>query len=176
MLGRLLIVAGPLMIAGLQPEWRPVDQGVDDVAPDRVSQRQVQVDQRAPSGFDRVYEIVGPDGKRSFVRVSGAVYALFDQSWYEDSGIAIVPPGTRFGIGTPPALTAASTERSPAPNAVSLRADGSIPRSPDRAPRSEAYSVGVPSIFGNELYRRVRITQLLHAAMKPETSSSQYAR
>lgn len=157
-----------------QPELRPIDAGTEDVSVNSQSRLVPRVDQRLPVGWDQIFELTKPNGERVFIRRSGNLYAEFEQSVYAESGNPDVPPGTVFRIGDPTA--SASYEVAAAPNRVSL----AVPTGPSAAtePRttapvpggSTASAVGPPSIIGNELYRQVRISQLLLATVKPETS------
>lgn len=137
-----------------------------DIAPDRLSQRRIEVERRLPSGFEQVYELTAPDGTTTLVRIAGGVYVTFDRSQYDPrSGEAIIPAGATFIIGSP--IETAAVTPSPAPNRVNLRPGAAQP------PPSVPERVGVPSIAGNELYRRVRVTQLLFSIMKPVARASE---
>ncbi|MEM9165925.1 MAG: hypothetical protein AAGB48_02750 [Planctomycetota bacterium] len=170
MMPRSIAVPAVLALLGAgaaQAQLRPVEAGIEDVSPIGTSERIQPLDARDPIGFERVYEISRPDGTRSFVRVSGALYAEFDHAWYNPLGEAVVPAGTRFTIGRPPADLAAPSEPAPrlAPNAVSLRAEPGRPTGEPRPSDRPVFSVGEPSIVDNELYRRIRITELLQATL-----------
>ncbi len=81
----------------------PVEQGIGDADPLRMSLRVPSGDLQQGVAFEQVYQ--GPDGM--FYRVSGALYAQFDRSIYVPTawGAApVIPPGTIFYIGTPPSL------------------------------------------------------------------------
>ncbi|MEL6795442.1 MAG: hypothetical protein AAFO89_01325 [Planctomycetota bacterium] len=159
----------------VQPELRAIDAGTSDVSVNSESRLVPRVDQRKPLGFDQVFELTKPNGERVFVRRSGNLYAEFSRSVYTASGSPDVPPGTVFRIGDP--IAEDTTEVAPAANrvslAVSMRADddGRGARSTrGTGAGSAALPVGAPSIVGNELYRQLRISQLLMSTVKPETS------
>ena len=87
------------------PALTPVEQGVGDVDPLQVSLRAPTGDLQQDVAFEQVY--VGPDGK--FYRVSGALYAQFEQSIYVSTGwgaAPVIPPGAVFFIGAPQQLIA----------------------------------------------------------------------
>ncbi|MEM7628533.1 MAG: hypothetical protein AAF356_03825 [Planctomycetota bacterium] len=91
-------------VASAQDELELVDQGLSDVGPLGTSLRQVPLDLRLPSGFDRVYELPGRSisGERRFARFDGGVAALFARSDYlatANGPLALIPPGTVFVIG-----------------------------------------------------------------------------
>jgi len=75
-----------------------VDAGREDVGPLATSLRADPVDQRLPTGFDRVYRV--PGSESLFMRGNGALFAVFEESVYRRSG-AVLPPGTVFHIGMP---------------------------------------------------------------------------
>jgi hypothetical protein len=168
------MVALSLVIAG-QPELRPVDAGTEDVSVNSTSRLLPRVDQRKPVGFDQVYEMTKPDGRRVFIRMSGDIYAEFDRSVYTADGETAVPPGTVFKFGSPtdpdPEITPPATNRVDysAPTRVSTSVAGA---GSDAVTRSSAaaIAVGEASIVENELYRRVRISQLLFGLLKPGAS------
>lgn len=151
-----------------QPELRPVDAGTEDTSVNRLSGLVPRIEQRSPTGFDQVYEMIKPGGERVFVRISGGVYAEFDRSVYSFDGETEVPPGTVFRIGRPgqsPAITPVA-----ASNRVDLSADAGGAEASDlpltASGASTASAIGEPSIMGNELYRSVRISQLLFSTVK----------
>lgn len=75
-----------------------VDAGREDVGPLATSLRADPVDQRLPTGFDRVYRV--PGSESLLMRGNGALFAVFEESVYRRSG-AVLPPGTVFHIGMP---------------------------------------------------------------------------
>jgi hypothetical protein len=81
---------------------RPVDQMVEDVGALSTSFRELQVQLRHPLGFDSVYHV--PGRSDLYMRASGGLYAVFDQSAYArgEKGVrAVIPAGTTFYIGMP---------------------------------------------------------------------------
>lgn len=92
-----------------------MEQTIGDVDPLRRGSRLVPLDLRTPSNFDRVYRIPGAargipadpfgasaGGGDRFVRISGAVTAVFPRSEYTPTrgGLAAeIPAGTVFHIG-----------------------------------------------------------------------------
>lgn len=169
-----MMLAVLVLSFAVQPELRAIDAGTSDVSVNSESRLVPRVDQRKPLGFDQVFELTKPNGERVFVRRSGNLYAEFSQSVYTASGSPDIPPGTVFRIGDP--IAEDTTEVAPAANrvslAVSMRADdgGDALATRRTAEGSAAVAVGPPSIVGNELYRQLRISQLLMATVKPEAS------
>ncbi len=99
---------GTVVIRGVP--MRPVEAGLADVGPLSTSQRLMRADLRAPTGFERVYQVEGAVGPFSnlrpsyFVRMDAGVTAVFPTSIYSESqrGLeAAIPPGTIFSIGGP---------------------------------------------------------------------------
>ncbi len=168
MLALCLIITAALA----QPELRLIDAGTSDVSVNSESRLLPRLDQRKPVGFNQIYEMIKPSGERVFIRISGNTFAEFERSVYNASGGVEVSPGTVFRTGNP--LAEQPTEVAPAPNRVSLAANSAPTRSdPARVYPSSgtvAQAVGEPSIIGNELYRRVRVSQLLLATVKPQVS------
>ncbi len=168
-----MLVAIVLSIV-VQPELRPIDAGTEDVSVNSQSRLLPRVDQRLPFDFDQVFELIKPNGERVFIRRSGNLYAEFERSVYSASGSPDVPPGTVFRIGDPTQQD--TTEVAPAANRVSLAAPTRAVPTPQQSTgqRREgevvAAAVGEPSIVGNELYRQIRISQLLLGTLKPATS------
>lgn len=158
-----------------QPGLRTVEEGIDDASPLARSTRLVQRDLRKPIDFERVYELTSPDGKVSYVRIDGGLAAVFPQSVYNNRGDAPYPPGLVFHIGTEGLLASArDSEVRPteAPNRLDTRIDRAAPQrtatepEPAEAPRPKAIP-GPPEIITNEIYRRLRIAQLLASAIEP---------
>jgi hypothetical protein len=161
-----MLCAVAVVAIALQPGLRPIEAGVGDVAPDRLSQRRIEVEQRIPTGFEQIYELTTPDGSTTLVRIAGGVYVTFDRSQYDArSGEALIPAGATFIIGSP--VRGLSQTPAQAPNRVNLRPRTSEPSSPSPS------SIGPPSIAGNELYRRIRVTQLLFSILKPRNEASE---
>lgn len=101
----------------------PVDQNVSDVSPLQTSLIRLEPDHGWASGFERVYESPLFPGK--FIRIHGAVWALFPKSEYvesDDGLLPVVPAATEFFIGPPPVAGVAGTFDAPPSNYVSLLA------------------------------------------------------
>lgn len=81
-----------------RPRLEIVDAGREDVGPLGTSLRSDPVDQRLPTGFERVYRV--PGSSTLLMRGNGALFAVFEESVYRRSGAAL-PPGTVFHIGMP---------------------------------------------------------------------------
>lgn len=103
--------------ADLLTEPRLLDQGINDIGPLGTSLRQVPLDLRVPSGFDRVYELPGlPGAEPTFARFDGGVAALFSRSDYAATAngpLALIPPGTVFVIGGTDELLGVDDNRRP---------------------------------------------------------------
>lgn len=91
-------VSGTAAAGPTRPRLDIVDAGREDVGPLATSLRADPVDQRLPTGFDRVYRV--PGSEALLMRGNGALFAVFDESVYRRSGAAL-PPGTVFHIGMP---------------------------------------------------------------------------
>lgn len=167
-----------------QPEARVIDQGVEDISPIATSSRIAPKDFRKPTGFEKVYEITTPDGKTVYARIDNGIAAVFTRSDYSARGEALIPPNTVFHIGTSEILAshaAPMVSARAAPNRVDTRvqtdpaaskqaqAQSSPPsnQSAEPAAASPEAVPGPPSIVTNEIYRRLRITQLLQDAAEP---------
>lgn len=96
----------PLAVHETEPQWvdlRVVDQRVEDTGVLSQSLRLVNPGLQQSNDFGRVYEVPGDDGR--FMRVEGALHAVFPQSEYSSqSDQAVIPPGTVFYIGEPSLL------------------------------------------------------------------------
>lgn len=180
-----LMTALLLLTPAIQPELRPVQEGFEDVSPLAASSRLEPIDLRRPTGFEQVYEITTPTGEKAFVRIDNGLVAIFDRSDYlAGTNQAFIPPNTRFHIGThdltsrtdPTIETTTASGRIDrrVSRRVSNRAGG--PQTPALAPqeasepeaRTPVTGVpGPPSIVTNEIYRRIRLTQLLQNAIDP---------
>lgn len=171
-----------------QPELKPVEEGFEDVSPLASPNRLEPIDLRRPSGFEQVYEITTPTGEKAFVRIDNGLVAIFDRSDYlAGTNKAFIPPNTRFRIGTQ-GLTARSDqtiESTPASGRIDRRASNRVPNRPagrrttqqqtEQAQEAETQEAsdpsvaaveGPPSIVTNEIYRRLRLTQLLLEAIE----------
>ncbi|MEM7227353.1 MAG: hypothetical protein AAF432_00915 [Planctomycetota bacterium] len=109
---------------------RPIEQGIGDVGPGATSLRLLETGLQLPSGFSDVYE--SPiDGQ--FMRVDGALHAVFPRSRYVETGrgqlIATVPDGTVYYIGRPEATESDETdiERPAPPTLLDFRVSAARP-------------------------------------------------
>ncbi|MEX2218443.1 MAG: hypothetical protein WD749_06740 [Phycisphaerales bacterium] len=163
---------------------QPVDQtkrvepGIGDLGSGRLGLRALAVDQRAPTGFESVYQVQrrnpfgAPGQQRSifFARVDAGVTAVFPRSVYAEGRgglIAQIPPDTVFYIGRLPESFTPVMEEAPAPGptfidrrvgATGAQAPG--PEwTPDPLPRRAD-----PSIFGSEEFRQYRVGRLMQRA------------
>jgi hypothetical protein len=91
-------VTGTAAAGPTRPRLDIVDAGREDVGPLATSLRADPVDQRLPTGFDRVYRV--PGSESLLMRGNGALFAVFEESVYRRAGAAL-PPGTVFHIGMP---------------------------------------------------------------------------
>lgn len=183
-----LITVLLLIVPSQQPELRPVEEGFEDVSPLASPNRLEPIDLRRPTGFEQVYEITTPTGEKAFVRIDNGLVAIFDRSDYlAGTDRAFIPPNTRFRIGTQ-GLTARSEptiETTAASGRIDRRVSNRVPNRPagfrpnqqraDQAQNAEtpeesdpnvAAVEGPPSIVTNEIYRRLRLTQLLLEAIE----------
>lgn len=103
----------PTLNSDLQPiQLQPIDMRVQDIGALSNSFRVVPSGIDVPGDFMQVYRLPGNGGKYS--RIQGGLYIVFPESSYidtEDGVVALVPAGTEFHIGEPPAdvLDPAST-------------------------------------------------------------------
>jgi hypothetical protein len=165
--------------------FREVEAGFEDLSDRAVSTRIRPVDMRTPTGFERVYEVVGSGGL--YARRAGAVTAVFDRSLYAGNATALIPAGTVFYIGSLPVDLHRPGLLSPrvavaAPASSLVRADVSvdsraIERVDDASPLQRVDlrvrpGDGVPSrpvtdprasIWSSESYRQRRIGELLRS-------------
>ena len=160
--------------AAAQPAFERIEQGVADVDLLRRSLRvSPWAEMRRPEDFEAVYRLSGTDaltsGDGMFYRFDGALTAAFPRSVYNQSPggglVPVIPAGTIFYIGLPPALTApVPGPREPAYN----RLDLSIPSALD--PRPPAPALPRPdspvqrSIWTSEAYRQARLHALINRA------------
>jgi hypothetical protein len=97
-----LLAADPAGAAGDLPPLEPVEAGVEDVDPISASLRDLRIDIREPAAFDRPYRV--PGRADLFMRISGALHAIFPRSIYasnDGNTVAMIPAGTVFHIGMP---------------------------------------------------------------------------
>jgi hypothetical protein len=81
---------------------KPVDPAVEDTGPLSHSLRDFRTDFRGPLGFEKIYRVPGYEDDL-FMRVDGAIYAVFPQSVYASSRsgpVPLIPNGTIFYIGS----------------------------------------------------------------------------
>ena len=117
-----------------------LDAGVSDVGPLSLSLRDMQVDLRHPTGFDRVYRAPGRDDL--FMRVYGGLYAVFPRSLYAPTSmgdLALIPDGTTFYIGAP------SMDVLATPEPTIPLATGSLHVVPQDLPDHREQSTGAPT-------------------------------
>lgn len=156
----------------------PVDPGVADTGPLSVSERLMPADLRVPTAFERVYRLSGEHEGR-FARVSGAITAVFPRSQYvrtEYGDVPEIPTGTIFYIGGVPA------DRGGLPGDLPRRAlnffDNSArplsaterlpPPAATDSPVSVAPARPTASLFTDDLYRRMVVSDLLARAVADE--------
>ncbi len=94
----------------------PVEQMIDDISELGFSLRQVERDLRQPSDFGKVYRLPGRDDE--FMRIQGAVFAVFPRSVYAYNKKSkkiwpVIAFGTEFYIGPPPDVVEAMAVPSP---------------------------------------------------------------
>ena len=97
----LLITA--LVTPGQTVQLEPIDQGIEDRSVLSESLRQVETGLGQPNDFSQLYRLPGQD---RFVRIQGALYAVFPESAYGSGGVPLIPPDTIFYIGRLPDLDA----------------------------------------------------------------------
>lgn len=96
------------------PPGKPADPGVSDIGPLSLGRVDTRVDLRAPTDFDRVYEVEVKDqggARKVYYRANGAVTAVFPASVYVPSSKgsrAVIPPGTIFHFAPPEEVFAES--------------------------------------------------------------------
>lgn len=190
-------------IAGL-PGLVPVEQGVADVEPLGLSFRRLEVDRRRPLGFDQVFRLppAQPGAPARFARRSGAVTAVFTRSDYlpleDGSGIAVIPPDTRFQIESDESAAAVPrpSPATPAHSAAARTADSRVLSSSQsnvdrRVPHAQVTTgheiaplasppaaATQPGMLTDEQHRVARITTLLRRAaaaddVKPPDAEAQ---
>lgn len=95
-----LSCAAPVL--GQDKQLTPIEQTVEDVSELSTSLRYIEPGLVQPTGFEQVFRYSGRTD--FFVRIDGAIHAVFPKSIYVPSKqgiIATVPPGTVFYIGDP---------------------------------------------------------------------------
>ncbi len=179
----LLTLAAPAWAQDTEADrFREVEAGFEDVGPGAVSTLVWPVDMRAPTNFERVYEVVGSGGL--YARRAGAVTAVFDRSLYAGAGTPLIPAGTIFYLGSlpvdlqRPGLLAPGLEH----GAVGGGPAGAVMRLPavestrplaqrvDLRVKSQPAATSTPlpeaggSIWTSERYRQRRVGELLRGA------------
>ncbi len=89
-------------VIGQDNQLIPIEQTVEDVSRLSTSFRYIEPGLVQPAGFEQVFRYSGRTDL--FVRVDGAIHAVFPQSIYEPVKRGVrptVPPGTVFYIGDP---------------------------------------------------------------------------
>lgn len=170
----LVFAASPSGSAGQPIGARRVEPVVGDTGPLAVSTRVPPAELRRPLGFDTVYELSIADafgGGRVFLRISGAVTAVFPRSSYRPSpggAYAEIPAGTRFYIGSlpeelQPVPAAAASSAFSNDLAADFRVQNSEKPGADQRPAHDV-DPRIASVWTNEGYRQARVGQLLRQA------------
>lgn len=129
-------------------DLRRVDATEADVDPLRTSNRLLTTDLRRPLGFSEVYQVPkNAPGRYAgwFVRMDGAVIAVFPQSRYQESAegsLPLIPNGTEFFIGGLPGARATDS-------------GGAADRGHDRIDTSVSTSMSEPPVSGASPSTRV---------------------
>jgi hypothetical protein len=175
----------------------PVEPTVADTGPLSLSLRELQVDFRGPVGFENIYRVPGYEDDL-FMRVDGAIYAVFPQSVYANSQsgpVPLIPHGTIFYIGSE-SMNALTALNEPADNVWVDRSglridsridfrreapeDGGDPNARSSASReaaAERFSMGTsPSMRSMPRSRIVRPASPGSAASRDDEGSSTLAK
>ncbi|MCZ6837009.1 MAG: hypothetical protein O7G85_14630 [Planctomycetota bacterium] len=104
--------------AHAQSKVELVESNVADTGPLSRSLRDLSIDLRMPTGFDKLYHIQGD--REYYMRSSGGLHAVFPRSVYSRSRSrrgnvtrTKIPDGTVFYIGTPPMFEESSRKPEP---------------------------------------------------------------
>jgi hypothetical protein len=158
-----------------------VDQGIADVGPLQVSQRDLGADLRVPSGFGDVYRMRtgsnwGRPGQDSYARFDGGVVAVFPRSVYVPSGNGVkpaIPPGTVFYLGHVPGDTYNAYGRGwgtegavPGGSWADSSVDTRVHNSDPNAPRALPLPQESAGLMIDEEYRKFIVRALLLEAAK----------
>ena len=185
--GFAMLAASAPALGQLLPAQQPakrVEQGLGDLGPTTMSLRDLQLDLRAPTGFESVYEVdranpYGAPGERStpmFMRMSGGVAAVFPRSVYlQGKGglLPQIPPDTVFYIGGLPKTFSTGAHKAALPRAgnwmdlsvnTAVREEGADEAGTPPAPSVEHALTPQPSMFDDEEFRKYRVARLLDAA------------
>lgn len=165
---RLCSAAASLLSTSLFAQPTRIDPGHADTSPTGISLLRLDIDQRIPTGFENVYQIQRPDafgrGQTLFMRVDGAVMAIFPRSVYTPTPGGLVPEipaGTVFQIGPIPAPIAPAAPRRLPSNYI----DNAIHPEQEEAVAiawASQRPTSSQSLITNEAYRRQRIAALLN--------------
>lgn len=163
----------PLRAVELKP--RLVDQGFDDIGALQNSlwNSHARVDLRQNTGWEKVFETSGRDGRRRLMRFDGALGASFPISEYmptEEYGeVPISPAGLRFHIGRhePIVATAPGGPRSPLMVGGRIDPHSDAPHYPELTPHSEREAQA--QTMADEAYRRRRVSELMRLAALHES-------
>lgn len=170
----------------------PIDPNTSDASLLGLSFRQMKVDLRRPTGFDRVYRLpraglgaggfgggTGVERAQRYARVSGGLAAVFPRSEYvqvNEAGdsVAVVPPDTRWVIGDLKFENAEVPLPLPALNGVRRTAGLWVARGSDSRvdrrggamwePVVAPGGVGAPTMMTDEGFRVRRVGALMEAA------------
>ncbi len=158
----------------------PVDQNVSDVSPLQTSLIFLEPDHGWASGFERVYE--SPLFPDKFIRIHGAVWALFPKSEYvesDDGMLPVIPAATEFFIGPPPLPSVSPTIDAPPSNYVSLlapsrRLDADTARASRSAPAPIVLRVSPATptrltVWSSSEYRSRRLDAILRLARESDS-------
>lgn len=162
----LIAIAGTTLSPAHAQNLRPVEPDFGDTDPLRTNLRRLQDPLVAPNGFDRVF---ADDERGVFMRISGAVRAVFPRSSYVPTpygNLPIFPAGTVFEIGRIPEQPAEPHPLAGHATAAPIngRVDGARIGAV-RLPRAIHEPTG-PSIWTDETLRQARITGLIDRAAK----------
>ncbi len=164
-----------------------VDQMIEDCGSLSVSLRHIEPGLRQPNNFAQVFRVPGDSGE--FMRIQGALYAVFRLSEYavdKDEGVfPLVPSGTVFHIGPPPMLAHEAPHEIPInPDRIEARIDLRLDHErlyEAEIAGGEQFVINRPAgvrIASDPSYRTARIQALLkeaaehQAARGPSTPSS----
>ncbi len=155
----------------------PVDPNTSDASPLGLSFRQLRLDFRRPTDFDRVYRLTGIDGKPKFARISGGLAAVFPRSRYvqineQGDSVAVVPADTRWIIGSLAPVQEAIPSLVPAWNRVDRLASSGVARVSDLRVDRARWDVGTlspglssaPTMLTDDRFRGRRVADLLMRA------------
>ena len=150
-----------------QPER--IEPGHVDVSPHAISTKKLELDLRLPTGFDGVYQVSQKNAigqtQNLFMRIDGAVTAVFPRSVYVPTEAGLVPdipPGTVFHIG--PVVEQRRDKPRVRPESM---VDARTSSEPAPAPLIGLASSSPTSLITDEAYRQRRVEALLSFAVEP---------